>query len=127
VAEQFRGPLGRTANVATNLTLEVANLPEIRNGRTKLFAESGKPSLELSSENWAAVDRAIIVRSGFLTNEAAWSWIDRNTDDGRIDPDRRNRIRNAPSLARVTLGGQAKGVTKTCSNSVLTIFRPKYF
>jgi hypothetical protein len=83
-------------------------------------------ALELSPGNWAAVDRGIIVRGSFLTNEAAWSWIDRNTDDGRIDPDRRNPIRDAPSLARVALGGQAKGVTKTCSNSVLTIFRPKY-
>ena len=82
-------------------------------------------ALELSSENWAAVDRGIIARSGFLTNEAARSWIERDTDDGRIDADRCNRIRDAPSLARVALGVQAKGVTKARSNSVLTIFRPK--
>jgi hypothetical protein len=83
-------------------------------------------ALELSPGNWAAVDRGVIVRTGFLTNEAAWSWIDCNTDEGRIDPDRRNRMRDAPSMARVSLGGQAKGVTKARSNSVLTIFRPKY-
>jgi hypothetical protein len=99
--------------------LALAYRNQIRNGNTWLFAESGKPSLELSSENWAAVDRGI--------NEAAWSWIDCNTDEGRIDPDRRNRMRDAPSMARVALGGQAKGATKACSNSVLTIFRPKYF
>jgi hypothetical protein len=39
----------------------------------------------------------------------------------------RTRVPRTPSLARVALGGRAKGVTKTCSNSVLTIFRPKYF
>ena len=65
--------------------LALAYRKQIHNGNTWLFAESGKPwkALELSSENWAAVNRGIIVRSGFLTNEAAWSWIDCNTDNGR--------------------------------------------
>jgi hypothetical protein len=119
----------RIADGAMIQILALAYRNQIRSVNTWLFAESGKPwkGLELSSGDWAAVARGVIVRSGFLTNEAAWSWIDRNTDDRRIDPDRRSQIRNAPSLARVTLGRQAKGVTKTCSNFVLTIFRPKYF
>jgi hypothetical protein len=34
--------------------------------------------------------------SGFFpTNAAAWSWIDRHTDEGRGDTDRYNRIRVA--------------------------------
>lgn len=29
------------------------------------------------------------------TNALAWRWIDRNTDEGRAEEDRRNRIRRA--------------------------------
>ena len=57
-------------------------------------------ALELSPGNWAAVDRGV---------EAAWSWIDCNTDEGRIGPDPRNRMRDAPSMARVALGGPQCG------------------
>ena len=79
--------------------LALAYRNQIRNGNTWLFAESGKPSLELSSENWAAVDRGIIVRSGFLINEAALSWIERDTDDGRkhLNNDNVGRVRGARS------------------------------
>jgi hypothetical protein len=45
---------------------------------------------------WAVINaRGEPVKDGFTSNEAAWSWIDRNTDEGRDDNDRYNRIRDA--------------------------------
>ncbi len=52
-------------------------------------------ALELSPRNWAAVDRGIIARSGFLTNEA----IERDTDDGRIDAEGRVTLIGATECA----------------------------
>ena len=52
-------------------------------------------ALEISPGNWVVVDRGLIVRHGFTTNEAAWAWIDRRSDAGRASTDRHNRIRSA--------------------------------
>jgi hypothetical protein len=35
------------------------------------------------------------ISGSFSTNAAAWLWVDRNTDEGRDDTDRFNRIRIA--------------------------------
>lgn len=49
--------------------------------------------VERDGNHWVvAGDREI---GPFLTNAAAWSWIDRNTHAGRDDIDRHNRIRDA--------------------------------
>lgn len=51
--------------------------------------------IELSTANWAVVERGIVVCCGFASNADAWRWIDRNTDQGRSDTDQHNRIREA--------------------------------
>jgi hypothetical protein len=50
---------------------------------------------EIGPGCWAMIDTDGAVLKTFSSNAAAWRWIDRNTDAGRGDTDRYNRIRDA--------------------------------
>ncbi len=44
---------------------------------------------------WIVLRDLNVIARGFRSNAEAWSWIDRNSNEGRADYDRHYRIRNA--------------------------------
>jgi len=44
---------------------------------------------------WIVVLNTKVLVEGLRSNAEAWLWVDKNTDEGRADIDRHNRIRDA--------------------------------